>query len=185
MFRQTLAKAQDQLCFPNARIVKFQQPSTKDPIQLFEVMVADSTGTNVASGKTARQSSTYTSRSGEHYPAPNVIDGDASTFSRTNDETPWLEIDLGESVPVTSVSVLNRWCENSSDPTSCLCSLTGASLSLIDESGEELTSNLIGDTCGKPTLEFVFDSSPEFCKAAVSLTLWFLCDTMSNAVGFI
>ena len=138
---------------------------------------------NVVAGKTVFQSSTYTIGSGEHYPASNLVDNDISHYSRGNtDETSWLEIDLGESVPVASVSILNRWCENSSDPTSCLCSLTGASLSLIDESGEELTSNLIGDTCGQSTLEFVFDSSPEFCEAAVSLTLCVSCDAISNTV---
>lgn len=168
----------DLTCFPNARVVKFHQPNTKQPIQLFEVEVIDSTGTNAAAGTATLQSSTDTSNSGEDYFASNAVDGDVTTFSRTNDKTPWLEIDLGESVPVTSVSILNRWCENSSDPTACLCSLTGAALSLIDESGEEVTSITIGSTCEQPTLEFVFDSSSDFCKEAVSAIALNLYDAM-------
>ena len=148
--------------------MKFHQPKTQQALQIFEVRVMNSSGTNVAAGTAAFQSSTYTSESGEHFPASNAIDGDVSTFSHTNDESPWLEIDLGESVPVTSVSILNRWCENPSDPLSCLCSLSGATLSLIDDLGEELVSNIIGDTCGQTNMEFVFESSSEFCEATVS-----------------
>jgi hypothetical protein len=80
------------------------------------------------------------------------------------------EVDLKDTFPVDSVSVLNSWCNESPDPEKCLCSLTGATLLLIDGSGEEIASALAGDTCGQETVEFVFDAWPEFCKSTVSLS---------------
>jgi hypothetical protein len=80
------------------------------------------------------------------------------------------EVDLKDTFPVDSVSVLNSWCNESPDPEKCLCNLTGATLLLIDGSGEEIASVLAGDTCGQETFEFVFDAGPEFCKSTVSLS---------------
>jgi hypothetical protein len=36
------------------------------------------------------------------------------------------EVDLEDTFPIDSVSVLNSWCKESPDPEKCLCNLTGA-----------------------------------------------------------
>ena len=43
--------------------------------------------------------------------------------------------------------------------------------SLVDDSGTEFTSISTGNTCGQVNLEFVFESSPQFCRSTVSYTL--------------
>eukprot|EP00956_Cyclotella_meneghiniana_P017376 scaffold28226_cov44-Cyclotella_meneghiniana.AAC.1 len=87
---------------------------------------------------------------------------DLNTFSGIN-QSVGLEIDLEQSYPIDSVSILGRWCMDSSD-LDCLCKLSGATLFLIDDSGEEITSiNVDDNACGKSMLEYVFDMAPEFC----------------------
>jgi hypothetical protein len=153
-------------CLPNAQKVKLQQEFTGLPIQVFEVSVMNSTGANVAEGKTATQSSIFVTKSGRSFDAHRAVDEDHDSFSQTNDANPWLEIDLGENSDISSVEILNRWCKDSSDPSSCLCRLSGAFLSLVDNSGAQITSLTIGDTCGQSTLEYVFDPSPDFCPTS-------------------
>jgi hypothetical protein len=144
-----------------------QQEITGLPIQVFEVNVMNSTGANVAEGKTATQSSTFRTTSGRSFDAYLAIDGDHDTFSHTNDANPWFEIDLGKSGEISSVEILNRWCKDTSDhPSGCLCRLSGAVLSLIDNLGEQITSLNIGNTCGQSTLEYVFEPSPDFCPTS-------------------
>jgi hypothetical protein len=154
-------------CLPNAQKIKLQQEFTGLPIQVFEVNVMNSTGANVAKGKSATQSSTFVApKSRRSFDAYHAVDGDHDTFSHTNDANPWLEIDLGENIDIFSVGILNRWCKDSSDPGGCFCRLSGAVLSLVDNLGEEITSLTIGDTCGQSTLEYVFDPFPEFCPTS-------------------
>jgi hypothetical protein len=158
-------------CLPYDQKVKLQQEITGLPIQVFEVNVMNSTGANVAEGKTATQSSTFVSKSGRSFDAYHAVDGDHDTFSHTNDANPWLEIDLGESSEISLVRILNRWCKSSSDPSGCLCRLSGAVLSLIDNLGEQITSLTIGDTCGQSIIEYVFDPSPDFCHTSSSVSV--------------
>jgi hypothetical protein len=154
-------------CLPITRKVKLHQASTDKTVQIFELEVfSSSTGTNIAVGKTATQSSTFLTKSGEYFDAFYAIDGDTNTFSHTKDSNSWIEVDLGNSFPVNTITILNRWCGNSNDPKGCLCKLTGATLSLIDDSETEITSTTIGDTCGQSTLEYVFDPSPDFCPTS-------------------
>jgi hypothetical protein len=153
-------------CLPNAQKVKLRQEITGLHLQVFEVSVMNSTGANVAEGKTATQSSTFVTKSGRSFDAYHAVDGDHDTFSHTNDANPWLEIDLGDSSEISSVRILNRWCRDSSDPSGCLCRLSGAVLSLVDNLGALITSLTIGDTCGQSTLEYVFDPSPQFCPTS-------------------
>jgi hypothetical protein len=150
-------------CLPKAQKVKLQQSSSGLPIQVFEVDVMNSTGVNVAEGTNASQSSTFVTKFGRSFDAYHAVDGDHDTFSHTNDANPWLEIDLREISEISSVGILNRWCRDSNDPSGCLCRLSGAVLSFVDNLGEQITSVTIGDTCGQSTLEYVFDPSPEFC----------------------
>jgi hypothetical protein len=154
-------------CLPITRKIKLHQASTDKTVQIFELEVfSSSTGTNVAVGKTATQSSTFVTKSGEYFDAFYAIDGDTNTFSHTKDSNSWIEVDLGNSFPVNTITILNRWCGNFNDPKGCLCKLTGATLSLIDDSDTEITSTTIGDTCGQSTLEYVFDPSPDFCPTS-------------------
>jgi hypothetical protein len=66
---------------------------TGEPIQIFEIEVFVGS-TDVAMQKPATQSSTL-----GKFAAFNAVDGVNTTFSHTNDKSPWLEVDW--SVPMT------------------------------------------------------------------------------------
>lgn len=100
----------------------------------------------------------------------------------------WWEVDLGERQDIQSVRIFNResyllinvalaiytinpnnscrltlnpgWCRDSSDPTGCLCRLSGSTLELFDDQGVVVSSQFIGDTCGELVLSFDFSCSP-------------------------
>jgi len=127
-------------------------------IQLFEVQVYSS-GMNVATGKSSSQSSTL-----NNFDASLAVDGKANTFSHTNVATSgspvWWKVDLGNEFPVESVTVLNRWCVSSLDPSGCLCHLSYASLFLIDSNGIVVGTQSFGNTCGKQNISFDIFSVP-------------------------
>lgn len=154
-------------CFPIIRKVKLHQLRKGVPIQVFELQVFSEAGTNIALGKTATQSSTLVRKSQESLNASNAVDGDLTTFSHTKDASAWLEVDLEDAHPINNVGIVNRWCRAPTDPTECLCRLSGTTLSLVDDLGKEISSISIGDTCGQLNLEYVFDPSPEFCLKKV------------------
>ena len=78
-----------------------------------------------------------------------------------------LELDLGMSFSVDSVSIVGRECDDSSE-LNCLCPINGATLSLVGDSGEDIASFDIGeDACGKAKLEYAIDASPEFCASSI------------------
>ena len=78
-----------------------------------------------------------------------------------------LELDLGKSFSVESVSIVGRECVDSNEPE-CLCPIKGATLSLVGNSGEDITSIDIGeDACGKAKLEYAIDASREFCASSM------------------
>ena len=136
-------------------------------IRAFEVHVV-SAGVNVADGE-AVSKSLITDNTID---ASTEAERDLITTSSVK-ESLGLEIDLGQSYSVDSVAILGRWCTDSSDPD-CLCKLNGATLILVDDSGEETTSVNIGnDACGKSMLEYVFDAAPEFCVPEVCI-----CDSI-------
>jgi hypothetical protein len=153
-------------CFPHARKVKLQQAASGTYVQLFELRAISTMGINVAQGKSASQSSTFENPIGISFSASKVIDGNTNTFSHTgfNDPVPWLEVDLESIYEISSVRLLNRWCKSPSDPSNCLCRLSGATLLLLDDFGEEIISTAIRNTCGQSELEFTFDQWPEFCQ---------------------
>ena len=155
-------------CLPKARKVKLQQSSTGQPIHIFELHVT-SLGVDIAQGKNATQSSTWVAPwNGKSFNASNAVDGKYWTFSRTNDANAWLEVDLGGDFAIESLDILNRWCQDLTDPTNCLCKLSEATVLLIDDNGDETASISIGDTCGEGHLEYVLDPSPEFCPIKVN-----------------
>jgi len=155
-------------CLPFARVVKLHQTTTGLPIHMFEVKVKSSSGANFALSGSATQSSTFRNDQ-DKFGANNAVDGNTATFSHTADSFPWWEVDLGESYGISSVEIVNRWCADVNDSKNCLCRLSGAVLSLLDDSGAEITSISIGDTCGKLVLEMEFERFPEFCQSLGAL----------------
>ena len=123
---------------------------------MFEFMAYDLTSTDVASSKTATQSTTEQNQS--KFTPGNAVDGLASTFSHTalTDTLATWEVDLGQDFTIASVSVLNRWCKDVNDAAGCLCRLSGATVDLLDASNGWVASASFGDTCGdtNPILDF-------------------------------
>jgi len=119
---------------------------------MFEVQVLSS-GINIAPGKSSSQSSTFKS-----FGASLAVDGKMNTFSHTNvassDSSVWWTVDLGPELPIESVTVMNRWCGSSSDPSGCLCRLSYATLFLIDSNGDIVATQPVGDTCRQQELTF-------------------------------
>ena len=165
------ASATSLACLPNARTVKLYQPITGLPIHVLEVKAMNSFNANIAQGGTATQSSTFMDDH-DKFGANNAVDGDSTTFTHTKSESnPWWQVDLGDNYDISSIEILNRWCKDLNDSANCLCRLSGATISLVDDSGTEVTSISTGNTCGQVNLEFVFESSPQFCRSTVSYTL--------------
>ena len=116
-------------------------------IAMTEVQVLSS-GKNVATGKSSTQSSTF-----KNFGASLAVDGKSDTFSHTNvtsgDSTAWWQVELGDALPVDSVTVINRPCGGSHDPNGCFCRLSQATLLLLDKTGVIVATQSFGDTCGK------------------------------------
>jgi hypothetical protein len=124
---------------------------TGEQIHVFEIEIY-SAGINVAKGKMATQSSTLNT-----FNATNAVDGKQKSFSCTNDKAySWWKVDLGESYPIESVKIVNRWCGNPDDSKGCLCRLSHAILSLFDERGQWVATASIGDACGELQLTHSF-----------------------------
>ena len=144
-------------CGPQASVVKVQS-LTDSPLSFFEVQVLSS-GINVAEGKSASQQSTYQNNDSK-FGAGKAVDGAMTTFSHTDVGgcASW-QVNLGGSYSIDSLLIHNRNCGSSaSDP--CLCRLSHAAVSLFDQTGQLLTTILIGDMCGKYEWQHVFQCPP-------------------------
>ena len=139
--------------YPEARFVKIES-TTMEQLQMFEVHVISS-GTNIALGKPADQSSTLVDAYGAHV-ATNAADGDFLTYSHTDCSDPWWMIDLGAMYPIQTITIFNRWCDDPSDGPGCLCLMTNATLSLLDDADTVVEMEMIGDTCGIDELTYHF-----------------------------
>ena len=116
-------------------------------IHVFEVEIYSS-GVNVANGKMATQSSTLNANI-----ATRAVDGTPTSFSHTNDKSySWWQVDLGGLFPIESIKIVNRWCGSPSDPNGCLCRLSHSVISLFDDKGQWVATEIIGDVCS--TLEW-------------------------------
>lgn len=159
-------------CGTQARKVKIES-TTQQSIHVFEVRVFSS-GSNVAVGKTATQSSTF-----QNFEASRAVDGSAKSFSHTKDgfsvpswegdTSPWWEVDLGGLFHIDTVQILNRFCADPSDPDGCLCRLTNATLSLRDQNDLVVESKSFGDTCGLLTLKESFADDSPSCTTVVDV----------------
>jgi hypothetical protein len=130
---------------------------------MFELQVI-STGSNVAIGKDAIQSSDFKGKA--MFAASKAVDDKENSFSHTGRSEcgVWWEVDLGDSFPIESIKILNRWCQDKNDFTGCLCKLSYAAISLLDDDGKWVVdAALTGNTCGVLEVEHVFDASPDYC----------------------
>ena len=134
-----------------ARYVKLLQNAINEPFELFEVEIYSS-GVNVVFGKIAKQSSIYlTNRTLPRF-ARYAIDGDRTTFSRTECNELWWIVDLGSMMPIENIRIVNHSCEDQRDQLSCLCRLSFVRLSfvsflLLNEQESIVGAEMIGDTC--------------------------------------
>ena len=150
-------------CYPDARKVRLES-TTGEQIQMFELQ-ALSSGVNIALNKTATQSSTLGTKS-----ASFAVDGNVATFSHTDDINAMWEVDLGDVFSLESVFIKNRWCGDPSDANGCLCRLSGATLSLLNDQGEVVSVESIGNTCGEYDLSFDVSSCTPTTTTISSLT---------------
>jgi hypothetical protein len=129
---------------------------------MFEVQVI-SMGSNVAAGKRATQSSDFKGKA--MFAASKAVDDKENTFSHTGRSEcgVWWEVDLEDSSPIESIKILNRWCENESDENGCMCRLSQAAISLLDDDGNWIDAVLTGNTCGELKVGHVFEPSPNYC----------------------
>jgi hypothetical protein len=182
--QQTAATATTtKFCLPTLRYIKLQS-TTDAPVSVFEVTALDKHNvsnialTSVNPSATATQSSTYQTSNGVSHDASLAIDGDLTTFSHTRPSTgnpEWIQIDLGSPQVVRGITILNRWCGNVSDPSGCLCRLSHANLTLLDDSGVGvLWHETLGDTCG------VSEVKPMRGKAMARQQF---CNTTEGATG--
>ena len=146
----------EESCAPSARKIRLHLSSPVDDIEAFEFHV------------------TFSGEALELLASDNDFNG-SSAVERQMMELPGLkdntsmglELDLGKSFSVESVSIVGRECVESNDPD-CLCPINGATLSLVGDSGEDIASIDIGeDACGKAKMEYVIDASPEFCASSI------------------
>jgi hypothetical protein len=140
--------------YPEARYVKIHQNITMEQLSMFEVLVF-SDGTNVALNKSANQSSTLVEGSIARL-ASYAIDSSLTSFSHTDCSDPWWIVDLGCMMPIELVTIMNHWCEDPSDAPGCLCMMSNATLSLLDDHMAVVQTKEIGNTCGVDEISFNF-----------------------------
>jgi hypothetical protein len=124
--------------------IKIHSTSGKQ-LHMFEVQVFSSGG-NVASLGTATQSSTF--RNLSTFAASNAIDGDSTTFSKTNDFNPSWELVFEEMIDIERIVIHNRWCLSKADTPGCLCRLSNATVTLYKMDAAVETRSL-SNTCGE------------------------------------
>jgi hypothetical protein len=89
--------------------------------------------------------------------ASNAIDGNLETFSNTEDEaSAWWEVDLGKMVVITTITIVNRWCQSDSDTDACLGRMSYSTVSLIDDTGNIVATRNVGDTSAKSNIDLDF-----------------------------
>jgi hypothetical protein len=123
---------------------------------MFEVHVFSS-GKNVAEEGTATQSDTFRT-----FEASRAIDHDLNTFSHTaraTDTLDWWQLEFEQAIGIESIEIVNRWCQGDSDPLGCLCRLSNANLSILDDDGSVIVTQSTGNTCGSDKVDFSFQPS--------------------------
>lgn len=77
---------------------------------------------NVALNKASIQSSIFSTRTGQEFPAENGVDGNNATCISTKMENaPWWEVDLGHIFPILNITIYARpFCEQILNIQTCL-----------------------------------------------------------------
>ena len=86
---------------------------------------------NIALNKSTSEGSDFNDNPGK-FGAFNAVDGDAAFFSHTDGDCVWWEVDLGSSYDISSITIKNRFCGDTSDSPGCLCRLSHAAISIVD-----------------------------------------------------
>jgi hypothetical protein len=126
--------------------------TTGENINMYGVQVIDTSGTDIAAGKSAFQSSML-----KQFIASLATDANPKSFSHTDvmtqsdSSTVWWEVDLQDEYRVSSVKIKNRDCKNNAE---CLCRLSNATISLLDDYGDVIATQSAGDTCGQMVLSY-------------------------------
>jgi hypothetical protein len=100
------------------------------------------------------------------FAASKATDNNENSFSQTGRSEcgVWWEVDLGDSFPIESVKILNRWCHDQNDFTGCLCKLSYAAVFLMDNDGKWVVDPVLnGNTCGDLEVKHVFGASSDYC----------------------
>ena len=66
-----------------------------------------------------------------------------------------------------SFCLIKRFCRDANDKAGCLCRLSNATFSLLDESSAVITEKILGNTCGVQNVVNRFDASAQFCVPTV------------------
>ena len=135
------------------RKVKIES-TTRQVVSIAEMQLLSS-GVNVAKDGKAMQSTTH-----KGYTAASAIDGDLTTFSHTDghDHHAWWELDLLEAKALDHMTIYNSWCHGRRDDSGCLCRLTDAKLSFMDDEGIVISTRSLGVTCNAAELDLDLSS---------------------------
>ena len=142
-----------------ASFVKLES-TEKQIINLFEVEIIDTDGNDISKVVNVNASQSSTFKGLARFQASNAIDGKATSFSHTDNDSPWWQVKLAQEADISSIHILNRWCGDLRDPQGCMCRLSNATLSLLDNQGEVIAAQSTGNTCHKPSLKFHFSCNP-------------------------
>ena len=64
-------------------------------------------------------------------------------FSKTNDSNSWWHVDLRTLVcSWDSINIENCWCKDTNDPRGCLCNLSNATISMLDENDTAIATTI-------------------------------------------
>jgi hypothetical protein len=100
-----------------------------------------------------------------------VASGKSITMSQ-NDENPWLEIDFEALFSIEKIQMRSPWCQSSTD--SCLCHVSGSTLSIFSD-GVAVWTKVLDNACdGTSTLEYIVEPDVRFCSSEVRLFWLFL-----------
>jgi len=153
-----------QECLPQARKVRIEA-KPGNYLQLFLVQVFSSTtGSCLAVGKTATQSSTYD----DSTPASAAIGGsDKYSFSLTDrsDQNAWWEVDLAEETSIKSIYIGQHMCKDAPDPIECFCHLSESSILLMDSSDLIISNYTFDKICARRHV-IEFEETSEYCQTA-------------------
>ena len=92
---------------------------------------------NVALNKPANQGTDF---KGDYnkFGAFKAVDGDGTTFSHTDADCVSWEVDFESLYEISSITIKNRFCGDSSDSPGCLCRLSHAAVSIVDNAVSDI-----------------------------------------------